>query len=125
MKPWEVMKAHEEGAEIEWRERGCKEWTTTSLQSPLWNWCNLEYRVKPSPKPPRYVLFTRETWPIGAWVRIYGEIVLPSNVNNYGVEALYYGRIPYKELFDHGKLLDIRDGKVVGERPCGLEVRDE
>lgn len=47
MEPWEVMKAYEEGAEIEVKIKDGK-WCVT--RRPIWNWCDFTYRVKPEPK---------------------------------------------------------------------------
>lgn len=44
-----VMKAARDGAEIEYRDmhRSDKKWHETN--SPLWDWNNSEYRIKPEP----------------------------------------------------------------------------
>ena len=48
MRPWEVMKACEEGAKIEWKARGSDNlWRPTFWTSgpEHWNWEHFEYRV--------------------------------------------------------------------------------
>jgi len=45
LRPWEIMKAHDEGAEIERRTRVAEsDWSVT--RSPDWNWVTTEFRVK-------------------------------------------------------------------------------
>lgn len=44
----EVMEAFERGEEIEACYEGCKHWGVT--HTPLWNWQDHDYRIKPKPK---------------------------------------------------------------------------
>ncbi len=43
-----IIQAFAEGKTIEFRERGCTLWTESI--SPIFNFANLEYRIKPEPK---------------------------------------------------------------------------
>lgn len=43
-----IIQAFVEGKTIEFRERGCTLWTESV--SPIFNFANFEYRIKPSPK---------------------------------------------------------------------------
>lgn len=43
----EVMQAYERGEQIEYRTDGYEESAWEMVESPLWNWGILEYRVKP------------------------------------------------------------------------------
>lgn len=43
-----VMEAHDRGEVIEWREGVYEDWE--QVNSPSWNWCRFDYRVKPKPK---------------------------------------------------------------------------
>ena len=45
MKHWEVMKAYEEGAEIEVWNQQVSRWLPSNR--PLWDWSSRKYRVKP------------------------------------------------------------------------------
>ena len=45
MKKWEVMKAFEEGAAIEYKHTGYEDWQ--ACIEPAWNWGISDYRVKP------------------------------------------------------------------------------
>lgn len=75
MKKWEVMKAYDEGAIIEVRDRRSNGNSWIVHGSPLWDWVVYEYRVKPKPElrpwkpeefPPVGTLLRqeRQTYPI-------------------------------------------------------------
>ena len=48
----EVMQAYEKGEEIEMRLADCEDDRWAPTASPLWNWDNFEYRIKP--KEPKF-----------------------------------------------------------------------
>lgn len=45
----EIMQAYERGEQIECKTEGYEESAWEMVESPLWNWGILEYRVKPKP----------------------------------------------------------------------------
>ena len=65
MKPWEVMKAYEEGAELEVFSPGGGKWRNCT--DPVWNWALRKYRVKPK-KP--------EQIEINVWLHDDGGIAM-------------------------------------------------
>ena len=76
MKPWEVMKAHEDGAEIEKRLRCAGSgWFLSDI--PCWDWSAHEYRIKPTKDK---VLMTPEEL-AGKWVLLNGWWRFASEVN--------------------------------------------
>ena len=46
-----VMQASLDGSEIEWRGKNEKvDWRKTYSSGPSWDWCGVEYRIKPEPR---------------------------------------------------------------------------
>lgn len=72
----------------------------------------------------KLVPFTQETWPIGSWVKYQEAIVLVSCLSNGCAYLPYLGWFPYEKLLQDAKLLVIENGRVVGEKPCGMEVEE-
>lgn len=82
-----IIQAFAEGKTIEFRERGCTLWTESI--SPIFNFANLEYRIKPEPK---YRPFNdaEECWqemqkhqPFG-WIKGPGEYKNISSIRTTG-----------------------------------------
>ena len=68
----------------------------------------------------KLVPFTQETWPIGAWVRLSnGHILMPTTITKQCANGYWY-----ESLLCHAKLLVIENGRIAGEKPCGLEVEE-
>jgi hypothetical protein len=74
----EVMAAFERGEEIEWCQFG--QWL--ACPNPIWDWRNLDYRIKPKPAKPKY---TESDIPLCAVIR---NKDLPQDVIDKACEAL-------------------------------------
>jgi hypothetical protein len=77
------------------------------------------------PKKKKLVPFTFDTFPRGLWIKYSGVEYSVSRISNDGA-ALNYGggQFSFEWLAQNAKLLVIENGKVVGEKPCGLEVEE-
>ncbi len=76
-------------------------------------------------KKKKLVPFTHETWPIGAWVKYFEHVYPTGSVSSAGVHVLGRGTSGFADLLNDGaKIATIENGRVVGEKPCGLEVEE-
>lgn len=109
---------------VEWSANGV-DWYLF-LKSAYWaakNASDHKFRRLIQPKK-KLVPFTHQTWPIGAWVRLETGYWLADHV---GISGVYLGGIYYNYsqlIVKNAKLLTIENGRVVGEKPCGLEVEE-
>ena len=122
----QALDAVASGEEVEFRAIGstlswyclAKDNTWTARQSGEYAFRRL---IQPKKK---LVPFTHQTWPIGAWVRLETGYWLADHV---GISGVYLGGIYYNYsqlIVKNAKLLTIENGRVVGEKPCGLEVEE-
>ncbi len=77
------------------------------------------------PNKKKLVPFTRETWPIGAWVKYCGNLYPTGTVSSAGVHIIGCVNKSFVDLLDtNAKIAVIENGRVVGEKPCGMEVEE-
>lgn len=91
-----IIQAFVEGKTIEFRERGCTLWTESI--SPIFNFANFEYRIKPEPKY-RPFANTEECWqemlrhkPFG-WVKYrkaFISLITQVSLNCVSIGKNYY-----------------------------------
>lgn len=105
MNPWEVMKAHEEGAKIEARSRFYNRgWA--DISDPKWDWCNCDYRVKPEPSKRPLSLDPKY---IGKVVtnKIFNDFSMITAITRNGCFLLAnFGKQTPDKLSDHWTFLD-------------------
>ncbi len=76
-------------------------------------------------KKKKLVPFTQETWPIGAWVKYCGNVYPTGSVSSAGVHVIGCGNKGFADLLNNeAKIAVIENGKVVGKKPCGIEVEE-
>ena len=91
-----------------------------------------EYKFRRLIQPKKKLVpFTQQTWPIGAWIRYCGNVYPTGSVSNTGTECkqqvhvIGCGNKFFETLLSAGAtLLTIENGRVAGEKPCGLEVEE-
>ena len=129
----QALDAVASGEEVEFRAIGSTlSWYVLAKDS---NWTarqSKEYTFRRLIQPKKKLVpFTQETWPIGAWVRYCGNVYPTGSVSQTGmvgkqkVHVIGCGNKFFETLLTTGAtLLTIENGRVVGEKPCGLEVEE-
>lgn len=102
-----VMQAWVDGKEVECAEIGRAQWTP--IFTPVWNWNNYIYRIKPTPKHRPWIA---DEVPLGAWLRykkMVGDRWMVTNVGSDSVRVQWL--IECEHSTDCGKTW----------KPCGVE----
>lgn len=114
MRPWETMKAHEEGAEVEAFVHG--EWLET--EDPVWNWDDYQYRIKPQAKKRLRTIL--ELWGrtlVDQEDRIFtvceaklDEIFCPFADCTLSIESLHYDKVRVAPEDENGRVTSLDYG---------------
>ena len=112
-----IIQAFVEGKTIEFRERGCTLWTESV--SPIFNFANFEYRIKPEPKY-RPFANAEECWHEMLKHQPFGWIRNKVTKNRYEIECLKgnsissYDDICFSDFEKFFQKYNFADGSVFG-----------